>query len=230
LQLPLDLDHDDTPDVGFWAEQATCTADFPITACCTPFYAAGLVANVLLAEGNGVWIRPQGFAIGNVTGSNVVWSSPGQRLLLSRFWTSDRYGLSGWTTPLGMWGAGFLGVRFQGSDGWHYGWIHVRLPAENESTPVITDWAYETRPDAAICTGARPIVAPLAAPQIVRPGQLRLRWLSDIGTAYQVQSKESANAPWWSNLEFTVIAIATNSLVDIPMTGIARFFRVVEAD
>jgi len=65
---------------------------------------------------------------------------------------------------------------------------------------------------------------------VVWPGQLRLKWRSEIGRAYQVQAKEKLTAPLWTNLEFVVVGTTTNAAVDIPMTGTSRFFRVVETD
>ena len=72
------------------------------------------------------------------------------------------------------------------------------------------------------------IVAPLAAPQIVRPGNLRLTWQSQVGQAYQVQFSEQLDAPGWCNASLTVIATTTNSAADVPIAGPARFYRVIQ--
>ncbi len=44
--------------------------------------------------------------------------------------------------------SGYLGVRFYQPDGLHYGWIRALL-----SSPMVVDWAYETRPDKPIRAG-----------------------------------------------------------------------------
>lgn len=84
---------------------------------------------------------------------------------------------SGWSGGVGDAGVGYLGVRFYSSDGLHYGWIRARLPQSGfffqplsessslrpatseptslplELTPIVVDWAYETRPSAPIRAG-----------------------------------------------------------------------------
>jgi len=110
----------------------------------------------------------------------------------------------------------------------HYGWIHVAQ--YGQGAPVFVDWAFETRPNTSILAGAMPVIAPQAAPGIVRPGHLRLRWQSEVSKAYQVQFKESLTAPLWTNLDFVVVGTTTNAAVDVPITGTGKFFRVVEAD
>jgi hypothetical protein len=72
------------------------------------------------------------------------------------------------------------------------------------------------------------VVAPLAAPQIVRPGNLRLNWQSQAGQAYQVQFKDQLDALCWSNTDLTIIATATNAAADVPIVGTARFYRVIQ--
>jgi hypothetical protein len=94
----------------------------------------------------------------------------------------------------------------------------------------LSDYAYETRPNTPIRAGAKPVPVPLAAPHVVRPGQLRLTWPAEINKAYQIQCKENLSSLLWSNLNFTVIGAASNAAVDIPIAGTAKFFRVVEAD
>lgn len=112
----------------------------------------------------------------------------------------------------------------------HYGWVRVGAPLPGFNFGWIYDYAYETRPGTAISTGAKPVVIPLAPPGIVRPGYLRLRWLSDVDVAYQVQAKVQLDEPVWTNLEFTILATSTNTIADIPVVGARRFFRIVEAD
>ena len=181
---------------------------------------------------------PAGNLIGSATSSNVVWGNPGQGGLLASFISSPRYGTSEWTPPLGTLTNGYLGVRFYAADGLHYGWIQAGLPIQNMGTigfvlvssPVILDWAYETRVDAAIVAGAKPIVALQASPEIIRPGYLRLNWQTEIGKTYQVQSKENLVVLFWTNLDFIIVATTTNAMTDIPISGEAKFYRIVEAN
>jgi hypothetical protein len=84
---------------------------------------------------------------------------------------------SGWSGGVGEVGVGYLGVRFHAADGLHYGWIRVRLPRGMllfqplpanpsplpasdqplpvllELTPVVVDWAYESRTNTPIRAG-----------------------------------------------------------------------------
>jgi hypothetical protein len=71
-------------------------------------------------------------------------------------------------------------------------------------------------------------VMPIAAPQIVRPGNVRLNWQSDIGLAYLVQFKNQINDTSWTDTDITVIATSGNSIVDIPMAGASGFYRVIQ--
>jgi hypothetical protein len=132
----------------------------------------------------------------------------------------------------------FMGIQFQIGSEWHYGWVRLRGGTVGVYGGIlylappawILDWAYETRPDTPILTGAKPVPVLLASPGIIRHGYLRLQWPSEIGKAYQVQAKARLDAFTWTNLNFAIPASATNTMVDLPMTGAAQFFRVVEAD
>lgn len=128
----------------------------------------------------------------------------------------------------------YVGLRFQQDGKTYYGWVRVGAPfsgpAGGLSGGWLYDFAYETRPDTPIKAGARPVCVPLASPQVVRSGYLRLKWASEIGKAYQVQAKARLDAFAWTNLSFVIPATATNSMVDLPVSGAAQFFRVVEAD
>ena len=64
----------------------------------------------------------------------------------------------------------------------------------------------------------------------MRPGYLRLKWSSEVGKAYQVQSKTRLDALRWTDLGFVLPATSTETMVDLPMDGSAQFFRVIEAD
>jgi hypothetical protein len=37
-------------------------------------------------------------------------------------------------------------------------------------------------------------------------------------------------APFWTNLDFVIVATATNAMTDIPITGEAKFYRIVETN
>lgn len=128
----------------------------------------------------------------------------------------------------------YVGLRFQQEGKTYYGWVRVGAPfsgpAGGLSGGWLYDYAYETRPNTPIKAGAKPAPVPLASPQVVRPGYLRLMWLSAIGKAYQVQAKAQLESFAWTNLSFAIPATSTNSMVDLPLSGQAQFFRVVEAD
>jgi hypothetical protein len=233
----IDFDGDNTFDFTFSASGMICTMDIPSSGCYQSFYVSAAGTNALLWQSNQI-LMSAGNLIGSATSSNVVWGSPGQGGLLTSFISSPRYGTSEWTPPLGTLTNGYLGVRFYAADGLHYGWIQAGLPIQNlgtigfvlESSPVILDWAYETRVDTAIVAGAKPVMASQASPEIIRPGYLRLNWQTEIGKTYQVQSKENLVAPFWTNLDFIIVATATNAMTDIPITGEIKFYRIVEAN
>jgi hypothetical protein len=233
----IDFDGDNAFDFTFSASGVICLDDIPSSGCYQSFYISAAGTNALLWQNNQI-LMSAGNLIGSVTSSNVVWGNPGQGGLLTSFTFSPRYGTSGWTSPLGTLTNGYLGIRFYAADGLHYGWIHARLPNQNlgtsgfplELSPVILDWAYETRVDTAIVAGAKPVVTLQASPEIIQPGYLRLNWQTEIGKAYQVQSKENLVAPFWTNLDFIIVATATNAMTDIPITGEAKFYRIVEAN
>ena len=226
LPVSFDLDQDGSADFGFMDSGTLCTTDVPCSLCTLSFDVLILGTNGLLVQGSYAAILPAGEWIGPVTSSNGVWSSAGNSTLLSLWW-SERYGTSGSTGPLATMGEGFLGARFYGADGLHYGWVHVRLALV---APVVVDWAYETRPGVPIQAGAKPVPVPLAWPTVARPGYLRLSWPSEIGKAYQVQVKGHLEAFAWTNLSFVIPATTRNTMLDLPMSGAAQFFRVVEAD
>ena len=108
----------------------------------------------------------------------------------------------------------------------YYGWMEVQNPLPVSSGSIVA-WAYATTPNTPMVAGAGPLM-PLAPVQIVRPGNLRLTWQSYAGQAYQVQYKNQVDAPSWSNSDMAIIATATNTLVDVPMVGTARFYRVIQ--
>ena len=234
----VDFDGNGTLDVTFSAGAMLCTADIPVSGCSQPYYVSANGTNALLWQGGQILVMPAGNLIGNFVASNTVWGDPGQGGILTIFNSSPRFGSSGWTPPLQTLTNGYLGIRFYLADGGHYGWIHARLPDQslgtngfpNEFSPVVVDWAYETRVDTAILAGAKTVTAMQAAPQVVRAGYLRLNWLTETGKTYQIQSKENLLLPFWTNLDFIIVATTTNAMADIPMTSAAKFYQIIEAN
>ncbi len=123
---------------------------------------------------------------------------------------------------------GYLGFEFMAQDGVHYGWIHIQEFAGVGGW--FYEYGYEGRPGVPILAGAKPVVVPMAAPEVARAGCLRLKWPSEIGKAYQVQTRTRMDALAWTDLGFVIPATCTETMVDLPMEGAAGFFRVVEAD
>ena len=123
---------------------------------------------------------------------------------------------------------GLLGVSFEINGQTHYGWI--RMSDVSPVSFILHDWAYETQPGVPIKAGAKPVVVPTAAPEVVRSGYLRLKWPTEVGKAYQVQTKTHLDALRWTDLGFVIPATAAETMVDLPMEGAAQFFRVIEAD
>lgn len=241
----VDFDGDGKPEFVFWSSGTICTADVPTSGCSWPFYVGAAGTNSLLA-GDYALVQPAGTLIGGNPPVGATWrpTQPYGITLVASWWSlhgriiNDQTVHSGWDGSLGALTNGYLGVRFSLQDSLHYGWIRVRLPSSEtgiegfpiEFAPMVVEWAFETRPNTSIVAGAKPATTPLAAPEVVRPGQLRLNWQSGIGKAYQVQAKTSPSAPLWTNLDFIVIGTTTSAAVDIPIVGTAKFFRVVEAD
>lgn len=229
FQIPLefapatiDLDRDGLADFSFVSSFPLCTMDVPSSMCVWNFYVTALGTNALLVQTNCAAVFMAGDWIGPDAGTNNVWWGSGNATLLT-WWWSERLGTSGSRGPLATLGEGYLGVRFWSADGVHYGWIRAR-------ETVVLDWAYETRPGVPIRAGAKPRPVPLASPQVVRPGSLRLSAITEIGKAYQVQVKDHLDSLPWNNLPFVIRATTTNTAVDVPMIAPAQFFRVVEAD
>ncbi len=225
-------------DCSFSTSGIRCTTDMPISFCSQSYYAAATGTNALLWQDGQICVMPAGNVIGCVVYSNTVWGDPGKGGILTSFNSSPRDGASSWTPPLQTLTNGYLGVRFCAADGAHYGWIHARLPDQSlgtngfpsEFSPVIVDWAYETRVNSAIMAGARTVTVLQATPQVIRQGYVRLNWQTEIGKTYQIQSKEDLSLPAWRNLDFMIVATATNAMTDIPMTSGATFYRIVEAN
>jgi hypothetical protein len=167
---------------------------------------------------------PGGFEIGPNSGSgNLQWFGDNFDVFDTLVHCTD--GCSG--AFLGQ--HAYMGVRFERAGATHYGWVLLDVSA-HQAAGQIEAWAWETRPGMPIKAGAKPVQVLLAPPMVARPGYLRVNWPSEVGKAYQVQAKARVDALMWTNLSFTIPATSTNTMVDLPMSGAARFFRVVEAD
>ncbi|MDP2897071.1 MAG: hypothetical protein Q8Q12_11020 [bacterium] len=123
-----------------------------------------------------------------------------------------------------------MGVEFHIDGEVHYGWVRVDCSLAGINGGWVTEYAYETRPGVPIKAGAKPVVVPTAAPEVARPGYLRLKWSSGVSKAYQVQSKTRLDALRWTDLDFVIPATSSETMVDLPMEGAAQFLRVIEAD
>ena len=142
-----------------------------------------------------------------------------------------------WGQGVGMPGYGdFMGVRFRRGSDWHYAWVRFgSLPDPSGLTsetlwPCVLEYASERRPGVPILAGAKPVVIPMASPDVARPGYLRLKWSAQVGRTYQVQAKDRLDAFAWTNLNFALPASATDMMIDLPMQSAAQFVRIVEAD
>jgi hypothetical protein len=172
-----------------------------------------------LTRGQSVGPDAAGYGwLGNIFGGDVLTAT----------WydeeTGDPGGTVGYFTGLD---SAYIGLQFQQDGQTYYGWANVGCPYAGANIGWVFSYAYETTPNTPIVAGAgQP--APLAAPQIARPGNLRLNWQSVPGVPYQVQFKNQVDAPSWSNLDLTLIATSTNTLADIPMVGTAGFYRVIQ--
>ena len=173
---------------------------------------------VLLTNGNQVSsINPVGVWVG----TNKLWPSVGPDLL----WGEYDYGYGGQFINQ----IGYVGVEFYAADGLHYGALDVGGEAYGSVVGWLYGYGYNPVPNQPFDLSlVPPVPAPLAAPQIVRPGNLRLNWESVPGQGYQVQFKNQMDAPCWSNFDLTIIATDTSTLVDIPMVGAAGFYQVIQ--
>ncbi len=64
---------------------------------------------------------------------------------------------SGWKGPMESVQEGFLGLRFQASDGFHFGWLRVNRGGGGMLAQIVpVDFAWETQPGIPISAGAVP--------------------------------------------------------------------------
>jgi len=165
----LDLNQDGIVDFNFAGGTPICTQDIPISACAWRFSVDGNGINQQLwatplflgVFSPPVLLQPFGAWITSNPPPPTLWGDPRFGSTLATYFFSQRQP-SRWLFPLGTVGIGYLGVRFHAADGLHYGWIRVRLPRSDvgaddstfEFTPVVMEWAYETRPETPIRVGA----------------------------------------------------------------------------
>jgi hypothetical protein len=122
----------------------------------------------------------------------------------------------------------YVGVRFWARDGLHYGVLDVAGRTE-WALAILYGYGYNRVAGAPLDISEIPGEERMHPPRIVRPGYIRLEWDSVIGKGYELQSKEFW---WWYWIESGVLinATATNTVVDIPLTGTAQFFRLMRMD
>ena len=224
----LDLNQDGVPDLRFTAGTLASLPSPGAPSTSTPYldtFAFNRNDYLLNSEGR-IVLKQAGVSFGPQTEPGESW---GHRDSESQAIAYDS-GRS-WPGFSGQPPQAFLGVRFLSNGVPHYGWVRFVLSDSNSAAfPVIADWGYESRTNTAIRAGAKPVSVPQASPEIRRSSYIRLRWQPEIGNAYQIQSKDNLVEPFWVNLDFAVVGTTTNAAVDIPITGEAKFFRVVEAD
>ncbi len=222
----LDLDQNGATDVTFRA-----ASDFDAIPC----EFSRILAIPASPPDLGGFVQPlnPGEAIGPEVEAPLSWENPGEGRLgpIGLTFTSCRNTGEG-LVCLGLFTCqnAYMGVEFQIEGQPHYGWVRVDCSLGGVNGGWVTEYAYETRPGVAIKAGAKPVVVPMAAPEVARPGYLRLKWPSEVGKAYQVQTKARLDSLRWTNLDFVIPATSTETMVDLPMEGAAQFFRVIEAD
>ena len=223
----LDLDHDGQPDYSL-SGGSLCTASIP-PFCTTFFDISCLVSNELLLNNYSSAILEMGIEIGPQQTTNATWGFSNSANITSVGFGAGEY--SYWAGPLGFAGEGYLGIRMPLADGWHYGWIHIRLPgAAEEGFLIIEDWAFEPQPNTPILAGAKPFTVPEQFLGIVRPGFLRVLIPTEPGRSYIVQRKQALAALDWENATYFFIATSTAIQIDLPLGETTGFYRVLEAD
>jgi hypothetical protein len=146
----LDVDDDGLADFGFGAELLTTFDTSEAFLICSVHAGAG---RQFLASGQYAFFQPIGAVVAEARGLTGEWQDDAGL-------TVTKLGSSTWSGSLGQLGNGYLGIRLSAADGWHYGWIHVRLPLPVDFvsgaggfTPIVLDSAYETRPGTPILAG-----------------------------------------------------------------------------
>jgi len=223
----LDLDQNGATDVTFRSRASDFSA--------IPSEPSRILAIPATPPDLGGFVQPlePGETIGPVVELPLSWENPGEGRLgpIGLCFTSCMLTGEG-LVCLGLFTCqnAYMGVEFQVEGLPHYGWVRVDCSLGGVNGGWVTEYAYETQPGVPIKAGAKPVVVSMAAPQVARPGYLRLKWPTEVGKAYQVQARTCMDALTWTNLGFVIPATAADTMVDLPMEGAAQFFRVVEAD
>jgi len=166
---------------------------------------------------------PSGASIGQVLPPPYLWATEDGRVALpmDHYANPDNPPGSPWYSIR----AGILGISFKIGEHTHYGWI--RMSAVSYVAFMLHDWAYETQPGVPINAGAKPRL--MAAPHVVRPHHLRLKWRRQVGKTYRVQVTTRLDPPTWTDAQlFGCWLTPTHTAVDVIMLGRAQFFRLVE--
>lgn len=108
--------------------------------------------------------------------------------------------------------------------------VELPLTGLREFSPVIEDWAWEPSPDTPIPAGARPFPVRLVSGGMRRADHLRVHFISEPGRSYAVQFKPELAARGWETLGGLWIAGASQTALDLPLSGTLGFYRVIEAD
>lgn len=223
----LDLDRDSLPDYSFTGNMV-CTASIP-PFCTTTFGIVCLSSNELLLKNLSSVVLEIGSVIGPQPPTNAVWDVSSGASVNSIGFGVTAYNL--WYGPLGFIGEGYLGTRMPKSDGWHYGWIRVRLPGPaEEGLLIVEDWAFEPQANTPILAGAKPFEVAAQSLGIVRPGYLRIQIPTEPGRSYIVQRKPTLSTLDWENASYIFIATSQEIQIDLPIADAMGFYRNLEAD
>jgi hypothetical protein len=251
--LDLDLNWDGENDFGFGSD-VVCTTGIP-SICILTIITKPQAGTSVLSTNDYVAAIPAGALIGAGSTSGALWTT---NSLIASVQTTGSLGGDSRMSPIQALGDGYCGFQLTEPDGVHFGWMRLRIANawllqppfvgvgpilwDQSVVPTtsivsfigpnvtVTEWAYETRPNAPIEAGAIPGPSPLAAGLGSRPGNLRLAWQSEVGAAYCVQFKDSLQANSWEVVDMRVVATGASAAAEIPTPGITRFFRVVRAD
>jgi hypothetical protein len=111
---------------------------------------------------------------------------------------------------------------------------NLDLPSQTivvgELSPVIEEWAYEPAPNTPILAGAKPFPVATSCAGVRRAGYLRLSFAGEAGRGYALQSKADLTTREWSSLGWLIISTASETVLDLPISGASGFYRVVEAE
>jgi hypothetical protein len=111
------------------------------------------------SHNDGYYDFTEGLSFGQEIGSALTWTNAD--------WVDLEYQEPGWLD--GDWQymadyTGYAGIKFYSTldDGWHFGWIHMKVDNEDGSAVTVYGYAWETDPETAIIAGAVPEPATMA--------------------------------------------------------------------